>query len=174
VKQPAAVSVNAQGEPIDPTANVIALVQAKSESDEALRNADIKYNDAVTAHLKEIGALRAKHAEETRAYDSDRYDKIRSVDMANAAATASQILQAVQTNPASGSPIFDETRFLADGVRRGLILDRVQGADYYYAPRAMSPPGAAPAWATKNGVVIPPLVIVGSQHFYQLGPDGVL
>jgi N-acetylmuramoyl-L-alanine amidase len=80
----------------------------------------------------------------------------------------------VQANVATDNPIFEETRYLADGIRRGLLLDRVKGADYYYAPAAMHPPGSAPTWATHNGVVIPPLVIVGTQHFYQLGPDGRL
>jgi len=83
---------------VDPTANVIALVESNSKAAAMLREADIKYNDAVARHLTEIGALRSDHAKETRAYDSDRYDKIRSVDMANAAATATQILQAVNTN----------------------------------------------------------------------------
>jgi N-acetylmuramoyl-L-alanine amidase len=80
----------------------------------------------------------------------------------------------VQANQTPDNPIFIETQFLADGIRRGLVLDRVHGADYYYAPQAMTPPGSAPAWAKSHGVVIPPLAIVGRQHFYKLGPDGVL
>jgi len=93
------VDVDKTGGPVvDPTANVIALVEANAKSASMLRDADIKFNDKVSEHIKEIGALRAEHASETRAYDSDRYDKIRSVDMANAAATATQILQAVNTN----------------------------------------------------------------------------
>jgi len=83
---------------VDPTANVIALVEANVKSASMLREADIKFNDKVAEHMRELGALRSEHANETRAYDSDRYDKIRSVDMANAAATAQQILQAVNTN----------------------------------------------------------------------------
>lgn len=80
----------------------------------------------------------------------------------------------VQANLPTDNPIFTETQYLADGIRRGLLLDRVHGADYYYAPQAMTPPGAAPTWAKTNGVVMPPLAIVGRQHFYKLGPDGVL
>jgi hypothetical protein len=86
------------GQVIDPTANVIALVEANAKAAAALRDSDAKYQDTVVAHLKEISVLRAEHIKETRQFDSDRYDKIRSVDMANAEATASQILQAVNTN----------------------------------------------------------------------------
>jgi len=78
-------------------------------------------------------------------------------------------------NGPSGDPVYDETRFLADGIRRSLILDRTKGADHYYAPKAMVPKGSAPKWAkTPAGVVIPPLVIVGDQHFYNLGADGII
>lgn len=72
---------------------------------------------------------------------------------------------------ASGDQLFEETRFLADGIRRGFILDRVGGADHYYAPKAMLPAGSAPKWAKdpKTGLVLPPAVIVGDQHFYHVG-----
>jgi len=93
------ISVDTPGrQVVDPTANVIALVEANANAARALRDSDIKFNDAVTSHLKEIDVLRDAHIKETRLFDSERYDKIRSVDMANAAATASQILQAVTTN----------------------------------------------------------------------------
>jgi hypothetical protein len=95
------LGVDSRGGPvIDPTANVIALVEANAKASAALRDADVRFNDAQNAHLKEISNLRAEQTREVRAFDSDRYDKIRSVDMANAASTAAQILQAVNTNAA--------------------------------------------------------------------------
>lgn len=67
-------------------------------------------------------------------------------------------------------PVLVESRYLADGIRRGLILDRVGGADHYYAPKAMRPAGTVPTWAkTPAGIVRPPDAIVGDQHFYHLG-----
>lgn len=82
----------------DPSINVGALVEANAKSAAMLREADVKFNDVVAAHLKEIGALRAEQAKETRAFDSERQASIRDVDMANAEKTAAQILQAVNTN----------------------------------------------------------------------------
>lgn len=77
----------------------------------------------------------------------------------------------VSQNQITGDTLFDETRFLADGIRRGVVLDRVSGADHYYAPKAMRPAGTVPAWAKRpDGTVLPPGAIVGDQHFYQLGP----
>jgi hypothetical protein len=70
---------------------------------------------------------------------------------------------------ATGDPVFDETRFLADGIRRGFILDRTGGADHYYAPKAMKA-GAVPVWAKRaDGSTKPPDAIIGDQHFYKLG-----
>jgi len=98
---PTGQGVDAKGGPvIDPTANVIALVEANAKAASALRDADVKFNDAQHAHLKEIGELRASHAKETRTFDSERQSSIRDVDMANAEKTAAQILQAVNTNAA--------------------------------------------------------------------------
>lgn len=77
----------------------------------------------------------------------------------------------VAENQAHGEPVFEETRFLAEGIRRGFILDRVAGADHYYAPKAMRTAGAVPPWAKRpDGSTKPPDAIVGDQHFYQLGP----
>ncbi len=76
----------------------------------------------------------------------------------------------VAENQAHGDPVFEETRFLAEGIRRGFILDRVAGADHYYAPKAMKPAGAVPKWAKlPGGAVMAPHAVVGDQHFYKLG-----
>lgn len=86
------------GVAFDPTENVRELFEAAARRQDDLRIAGKELSDAKSAHLKEMADLRAEQARETRAFDSDRYDKIRSVDMVNAASTASQILQAVNTN----------------------------------------------------------------------------
>ena len=91
---------NTGGPVVDPTANVVALVEANAKSTAMLRDADIKFNDATTAHLKEIGALRSEHVKEARSFDREQSRAIREVDQANAKATAEQILQAVNTNAA--------------------------------------------------------------------------
>jgi len=99
--KPSGLPVDATGGPtIDPTANVIALVEANAKAAAALRDADVRFNNAQHEHLKEIGQLRANHAKETRTFDSERQSSIRDVDMANAEKTAAQILQAVNTNAA--------------------------------------------------------------------------
>lgn len=59
-------------------------------------------------------------------------------------------------------PYWEETRFLAGGVVRGVILDRVSGATHFYAPKTMKPVGAVPKWA--RGVE--PCAAVGSQLFF--------
>jgi hypothetical protein len=93
-------SLGADVKPVDPTANVIALVEANAKSADMLRQADIKFNDKIAEHLKEIGVLRADHAKQTREFDTAQAVNIRAVDMANAEKTAAQILQAVNTNAA--------------------------------------------------------------------------
>lgn len=57
--------------------------------------------------------------------------------------------------------VLDETRYLAEGIVQGVILDRVKQATHFYAPLAMKPPGRVPDWAEGK---IP--VIVGSQLFF--------
>ena len=82
--------------PIDPTANVIALVEANAKAAEALRIADTKFSDSAIAHLSEIATLRAANAEIMRLGDLDRLASTRQVDVlaagASAAALATQVL----------------------------------------------------------------------------------
>jgi hypothetical protein len=85
------------GPVVDPTANVIALVEANKVSSDMLRQADIKFNDEVHKHIKEIGNLRAMHAETLRVSDLDRLDKTRQVDVLAGTASASALATAVQT-----------------------------------------------------------------------------
>jgi hypothetical protein len=85
------------GRAIDPTENVIALVQALEKMVSALREADIKFNDSQHAHLKEISGLRAVNAETLRISDLDRLGKTREVDVLAGAASAAALATAVQT-----------------------------------------------------------------------------
>lgn len=82
----------------DPTDNVISLVQAYAESQAELRASDIRFNDRQHSHLKEMAALRAEQSKEARVFDREQAKNIREVDMANAVSSATQILNAVNTN----------------------------------------------------------------------------
>lgn len=82
---------------IDPTANVIALVEAHAKANAGLREADTKFNDSQAAHIKDIGDLRAKHAETLRVSDLEGLAKTRQVDVLAGAASAAALATAVQT-----------------------------------------------------------------------------
>lgn len=63
---------------------------------------------------------------------------------------------------------------VADGIAAGTIEDAVDGADHYFAPKAMKPAGSCPTWAKDpvTGTARPPVRIVGGHWFYRLGLDG--
>jgi hypothetical protein len=88
---------------IDPTANVVALVHAGAQSAAELRTETNRRIDAELAHVKEMAGLRAAHQKDQDVAESARIDKIRQVDVQAAAATASQILTAVQTLAANSA-----------------------------------------------------------------------
>lgn len=60
-------------------------------------------------------------------------------------------------------PVMIETIFLAAGIIGGEILDRINGATSYYAPRAMVPRGRVPQWAVGKDAIA-----VGSQLFFRV------
>lgn len=78
------------------------------------------------------------------------------------------VAELVASGQPTGDPVLDETIWLAGGIISGVLLDTLAGANHYYSPRSMTPAGSAPVWAKRGGQVIPPLAIVGSQHFYLL------
>lgn len=89
---------DSRGNPIiDPTANVIALVEAQANAAEQLRIADTKYNDTVAKHINEMAKLRAGHSETLRISDLDRLDKTRQVDVLASSSTATGLAVTVQT-----------------------------------------------------------------------------
>jgi rubrerythrin len=69
------------GEKPDPTSNVLALVEAAVTRLDDLRETTNQRLDAEIGHVKELSDLRAAHASEIRALESERLDKIREVDM---------------------------------------------------------------------------------------------
>lgn len=74
----------------------------------------------------------------------------------------------VATNQNPADAVLSETIWLAGGIISGIILDTIENANHYYSPRSMVPVGSAPIWAKRDGVILPPLVVVGGQHFYLL------
>lgn len=99
---------------IDPTTNVIALVEANAKSASQLRESDIKFNDAQSSHLKEISNLRAVHQETLRTSDLDRLDKTRQVDVLAASASAAALATAVQTLASTADRNADALRNLVN------------------------------------------------------------
>lgn len=66
--------------------------------------------------------------------------------------------------PVSGTAleIYEETRYVAEGIADGRIRDRVRGATHYYAPAAMVPAGRVPDWAVGKA----PVAAVGGHLFF--------
>ena len=94
---PSGLPIDSSGGPtIDPTANVIALVKAEKERSDDLRHWEIKYFDAATAHVRELGTLRAEHSKELRSNDIERNANIRQVDITNQTAAAAQTQVAIK------------------------------------------------------------------------------
>lgn len=60
-------------------------------------------------------------------------------------------------------PLLAECLYLADGVIAGVLLDRTEGANSYWAPRAMIPPGRIPAWAIGQAAIL-----IGDQRFVKV------
>lgn len=81
-RPPTGKGVDATGGPvIDPTKNVLDLVQAGKQRQDDLREADRTLYLAELAHVKEMAELRAAHARELRKAETDRIDAIRAVDV---------------------------------------------------------------------------------------------
>jgi len=94
LKKPDISPTDSEGNPIiDPTANVLQLVEAANIRQDDLRAADSRRLEelrvADTRRLDEIAELRATHIKELNAAEAKRIDAIRAVDVA-AVATASE------------------------------------------------------------------------------------
>lgn len=66
---------------IDPTQNVIALTEAANKRQDDLRELTDRFTSARIDHLAEIVTLRAEHAKEINALESNRLNAIRQVDV---------------------------------------------------------------------------------------------
>jgi len=67
-------------------------------------------------------------------------------------------------DPVPSGSLLDECLFLADGLIRGSLRDRVVGATHYYSPAGMLPPGRVPKWAHAEV----PVAHVGGHLFFRL------
>ena len=76
------LGVDASGGPVvDPTFNVLQLVEAATLRQDDLRAADRDLNDARLAHLSEIANIRATHVLEIGKAETDRIDILRNVQL---------------------------------------------------------------------------------------------
>lgn len=114
-KQPGIAIDAAGGAVIDPTKNVLDLVDMSVVRLNDLRDASQQLTDAKLAHIKEVVELRAECAKETRnadgkiaemreeyskrvrELDADRLEKIRQVDVLAGNTAADRALVAIQT-----------------------------------------------------------------------------
>ncbi len=87
----AGLGVDFQGGPvIDPTANVMSLVEASNRRQDDLREANSKHTEA-------IASLRAEHSKDIASLESARLDSIRRVDQLAVTTAADRALAAIQT-----------------------------------------------------------------------------
>lgn len=83
-------STDQDNQPVmDPTDNVMKLVEAANRRQDDLRNAE-------SLRSREVADLRAEHAKEIREIESRRLDAIRQVDVAAAKTEADRALTAIQ------------------------------------------------------------------------------
>lgn len=105
--QPPGVGVDAQGgAAIDPTANVLSLVEAANKRQDDLRAARVEFTAAVTRHAEQLANLREMHAKELREAEAARVNAIRQVDVLavnTAADRASAAIQALAATTSSNA-----------------------------------------------------------------------
>lgn len=96
------------GPVVDPTANVIALIEAATARQDDLREETTKRIDAGLIHQQELAKvrdecardmadIRERHSKEIRTLESDRLDKIRQVDVLAGNTASDRSLIAIQT-----------------------------------------------------------------------------
>lgn len=92
------LGVDKAGNPVvDPTANVLALVEAEAERQDGLREAEQRYAAMQFKCMETMASLRADHASEIRRLETERLNSIRQVDVASGEREAKRSLDAVQT-----------------------------------------------------------------------------
>jgi len=81
---------------IDPTENVLALVEAAVKRQDDLRLAQDRFLEAELMHVRLTESLRAEHAVELNRMESSRLDAIRQVDVQNGALAAASAADAIR------------------------------------------------------------------------------
>lgn len=89
------------GPMIDPTRNVLDLVEASVARQDDLRVSSDKRLDSELRHLNDMMILRADHAREIGALESNRLNAIRQVDVLAVSTAADRAQAAIQTLAAS-------------------------------------------------------------------------
>jgi hypothetical protein len=85
------------GAVIDPTANVLQLVEAAISRQDDLRDSFEKLVQAKLEHLKDVGNLRAEFSKEIRYLETERVNAVRQVDVSAVKTESERALIAIQT-----------------------------------------------------------------------------
>lgn len=105
------IPVDRSGGPtIDPTSNVLALVEASTKRQDDLRAAAKELSDVKHNHSKEICDLMARHQSALDEKESERLDSIRKVDREDVNKTAAAALDAIRTLAATTATTADTLR----------------------------------------------------------------
>ena len=110
--------VDSKGQPVlDPTKNVLDLVDAAMRRQDDLRIAEFKRQDDLRVkdaeHVRELLTVRAEFAAELRKLETDRLDAIRSVDQ-------SQVQRAAEVQATQAGALASQVVATADAFRAGL------------------------------------------------------
>jgi len=87
---------NAQGRSVDPSENVKDLAEAASQRQDDLRAANNKYLEARLSAVEQEVRIRADHERELGRLTDERLDRIRQIDVSNAALAAGQQVAAIE------------------------------------------------------------------------------
>jgi hypothetical protein len=88
---PPGPGIDARGrDVVDPTKNVLDLVQAEARRQDDLRVAEAKLRDSQIQHSREVAQIRADYQREIRESEADRLDAIRAVDVQAVATSAAE------------------------------------------------------------------------------------
>lgn len=94
IEEPSPVGPGGQ---VDPTKNVLQLVEAAVKRLDDLRELSAQLLKAQLDHIDEVVKIRAEHAKEVRMLESDRLDKIRQVDVLAGTTAADRAQVAITT-----------------------------------------------------------------------------
>jgi len=108
---PSGKAVGGSGGPVvDPTKNVLDLVNASNLRQDDLRAAEQRRITEALEHVQRMAELRASHALEMRKAEADRLDSIRAVDQG-------QIQRAAEVQLASATALAASTATMAETLR---------------------------------------------------------